>query len=156
MVSAVESARGRYTDDPDLFDDHLKVFGIHDAGLRSWIVRRIARHLGDVDVQVGEDLVHWRPPSGGYVALGMWQDFAISGYEIAEGFIRFAAVRRTSLELVNRVAYATGIDHATVVSFPDGYGQRAEARRYRTLSQHATCPTCFTQLPATGLCDDCD
>lgn len=156
MVAAVENARARYGDDPDQLDDHLKTFGIHDAGLRSWIVRRIARHLSEVvRLHPREELRHWRPGSESYLAVGLWQSFPMPEWQIADGWIRFAIVRKASLELVSRSPDNVGTGKPMIVAFPDGYKAAVSSRRTRVSSDLATCPSCFTQLPTTGVCDEC-
>lgn len=156
MRAAVADAPARYAEDPGRFDDHLKVFGIHDAGLRSWIVDRIANHLHDVGYESRDgDLRHWRPPSGSYVAIGKYQDPVETDTPIAVGFVRFAIVNKASLGLVIRVAYWTHSDSPVeTVPFP-GYGGGLTSRRARTPMASVMCPRCYTQLPATGVCDDC-
>ncbi|MFJ4233923.1 hypothetical protein [Cellulosimicrobium cellulans] len=153
-LSAREWPRDRST-----FNDALKLLGIDDSGQREWVVNHIDPPLRRRLEHVGYDMVFWFPPSREYLAVGQFVDE--TAYAVPSRWVRDACVYRTRVELPAH----EDVDRGWLL--PEG-------KLYRWCSTPipgtpgrgrpsvgagrpaAVCSRCFMQLPASGVCDECD
>ena len=91
----------------------------------------------------------WMPPSAGYLAIG--GQVPTSSDDPADGERIAAQVYKTRLEVLALAMAGVRVE-ADTIWFP---GERPHLRAPTARKLNATCPTCGTVLPATGICDYC-
>ncbi len=96
----------------------------------------------------GSFLEVWMPPSGAYLAIG--GGVPMVTVELADGNRIAAQVFKTHLEVLPLALVGETVP-GEIRWFP-GHGPQA---RQVSHVREVACPTCFTVLPATGLCDRC-
>lgn len=144
------------------FEDALKKFGINDLWLRQWIIRLIdsesASDRPDAwrAAEIRRAHTYWIPPSGGYLAVGYLanRDDSVDPPTPA-GWRRSAVITRTSVRFPDyrEDRWGETVYRWETVPFPHGAQTRRGGRR--PAAADAVCPTCFIQVPASGVCDNC-
>ena len=152
-LSAREWPRDRST-----FNDALKSLGIDDAGQREWVVNHVDPTLRLWLEHVGYDMVFWFPPSREYVAVGRYVDE--TAYAVPSRWVREACIYRTRVELPAHeevdLGWFRSEKHYRWRSTPIP-GNPGRGRPSVGVGRPAAvCTRCFMQLPASGVCDQCD